>query len=929
MTRLGVFVTALVALGAVLAGSTADAQESGNISGVVKDALRDQPLAGVQVLIDGGRRGDITDSQGRYRVRELRSGWHSIEVRFIGYRPASRDSILVRGGETVVLNVALQATAVELDSLVVTAVQDPILDPFAMASEQRITSADLRQLPVSSLEQALQLQAGVVGESYRGGRVGQQAFLVDGLGLKNQLDASSGPLGLRVPPDMLTEASLTTSGFSARYGQTISGLVNVVTKDGGDRWRGRTAYETDRPFASGNSIGLDRVLFQADGPLGGGVTFAGAFEVNGRIDADPVNAPTPTNPQDPRSTQSGVLPHNSAALWDVVGKIYIPIARRHSARLFGVHSEEQRLLFDPRYKYEPGLSPARRVIGNLVTASFQFVTSPGAKTPVVLDLRSSLYDRDFIRGALVEPVRYEVGALTAQRFRFHGEDIARRQDTTVAGNPIPGLDVPALTDRSPWGVPAFFVGRAPEGSIGWNHYREWRNQLDATIGAGHTSDIYAGAQLINQRVQTFQRIDGYLPVGDSVPPAAAADVSPIQASAYLEGRTRLAEMAFTLGVRWDAFDPRTAVADESIKAQSKLSPRFGFSTVLGLATIVGSYGVFYQAPDFQFLVDAAFDDTTRTGRFRRGNPNLGFERATMFEASVRVRPKPLVALTVNGFVKQLDGLVASVPLGVDPDSSIFGNADFGNVKGLEVIVEREMARGWGASVSYTLQNATATSTSAFLRFRLPSIDPTSGDTIFPGRVEFPLDFDRRHAITLIARGQTPSTIGAKVAGIDLLADWQGSIVYRYESGLPYSRTNMAGDSLVGDPNGSRLPSQSTLDLLLRRSFRIGPQWGGFYLDIRNVLNTRNVIAVRRDTGTPFLDPESIQQMAENAFNQNPFPIPFESPRYRAWADTDGNGLIEGQAELMPLYLGAAEDFVQPLFVYGPPRVARLGFEFLF
>jgi hypothetical protein len=96
-----------------------------------------------------------------------------------------------------------------------------------------------------------------------------------------------------------------------------------------------------------------------------------------------------------------------------------------------------------------------------------------------------------------------------------------------------------------------------------------------------------------------------------------------------------------------------------------------------------------------------------------------------------------------------------------------------------------------------------------------------------------------------------------------------------------------------------------------------------------VLNNRNIIAVRRDTGTPFLDPESIQLMAENAFNQNPFPIPFESPRYRAWADTDGNGRIEGQAELMPLYLGAAEDFVQPLFIYGPPRVARLGFEFLF
>ena len=47
------------------------------------------------------------------------------------------------------------------------------------------------------------------------------------------------------------------------------------------------------------------------------------------------------------------------------------------------------------------------------------------------------------------------------------------------------------------------------------------------------------------------------------------------------------------------------------------------STVLKDATFVASIGRFSQPPDFQYLVDAAFDDTLRTGRFRRGNPNLG------------------------------------------------------------------------------------------------------------------------------------------------------------------------------------------------------------------------------------------------------------------------------------------------------------------
>jgi hypothetical protein len=136
----------------------------------------------------------------------------------------------------------------------VTAPYDGVLDPLATATEQRISEADLRDLPVSTLDVALALSAGSVGTSYRGGRLGQESFILDGLGLKNQLDASSGSLGIVIPPDLLSEASLITNGFSARYGQALSGLVNVVTRDPGESWEGRAAYESDRPFG-GSSIG--------------------------------------------------------------------------------------------------------------------------------------------------------------------------------------------------------------------------------------------------------------------------------------------------------------------------------------------------------------------------------------------------------------------------------------------------------------------------------------------------------------------------------------------------------------------------------------------------------------------------------------------------------------------------------------------------
>src|SRR3954447_2648770 len=175
----------------------------------------------------------MSDTGGIYRVRGIRSGWHSLAARAIGYRSIVRDSVFVQAGGTVTVDFPLETNPLKLEPLVVTAPVDPVLDPLATSTEQKITAADLRDLPVSSLQEALALAAGSVGESYRGGRLGEESFILDGLGIKNQLDASQEGLGVRIPPDALSEASLVTNAFSARYGQAISGLVNVVTKEPG------------------------------------------------------------------------------------------------------------------------------------------------------------------------------------------------------------------------------------------------------------------------------------------------------------------------------------------------------------------------------------------------------------------------------------------------------------------------------------------------------------------------------------------------------------------------------------------------------------------------------------------------------------------------------------------------------------------------
>ena len=127
----------------------------------------------------------------------------------------------------------------------------------------------------------------------------------------------------------------------------------------------------------------------------------------------------------------------------------------------------------------------------------------------------------------------------------------------------------------------------------------------------------------------------------------------------------------------------------------------------------------------------------------------------------------------------------------------------------------------------------------------------------------------------------------------------------------------------------RLPSQTTLDLILRRVFGTGRIRLGLFVDLRNVTNHQNILAVRRDSGEPHAAESQIVAMADAAYQANSQPIPYESQRYRSWADLNRDGLISGRTELLPLYERAARDLTQPLFYFGNPRLVRIGAELFY
>ena len=403
------------------ASAASPPRAEGAIEGRVQEAGTDRSLGAAQVLVDE-RVGAVTDTSGRYRVRAVRTGWHRVAARLIGFRGVVLDSVFVRAGATIRADFELDGQRGGAGA----ARGHRAGRRAARSARHEQRAEDHGRGPSGPAGELAgggdRAERGNGGQSYRGGRIGEESFILDGLGVKNQLDAASGGLGLRIPPDLLGEASLVTNGFSARYGQALSGLVNVVTRDPGDAWEGRAAIETDRPFGGSLDHGLDRAAVRAGGPIAGGVGIVAAIDVAGRLDDDPVNAPPPDNPLDPRAGQPNLLPHNSGEQWNGAAKLVVPVASGAVLRVFGIHSEDQRLLYDNAYKYALDFAPAQRLRGDLVSGHLQLRTDPRSSVPLIVDLRGGRFVREFLRGQLDGTVDYKVGALTGSRFHIVGED---------------------------------------------------------------------------------------------------------------------------------------------------------------------------------------------------------------------------------------------------------------------------------------------------------------------------------------------------------------------------------------------------------------------------------------------------------------------------------------------------------------------------
>jgi outer membrane receptor for ferrienterochelin and colicin len=267
---------------------------TGKIEGIVRDTDTGQVLAGAQVTVEGTRIGNLTNNDGYYFILNIPPGSRNITFSYTGYQQTTISKVTVLAGQTMTVNANLSSTVVELTGITVEAEADPMIPRDNTVTKRRLSSENMEDIPSTVLADMLVLEAGVQsggsgarsrGLILRGGRLGEEAMVVDGMMVRNYTANVMGSSGswhdsfetgtysedatpLEMTVGAVEEVDIITGGFQAEYGNAQSGIINVVTKEGGRQFRGRFRYTTDGQQPRTSDWGYNQLSVNVGGPMG-------------------------------------------------------------------------------------------------------------------------------------------------------------------------------------------------------------------------------------------------------------------------------------------------------------------------------------------------------------------------------------------------------------------------------------------------------------------------------------------------------------------------------------------------------------------------------------------------------------------------------------------------------------------------------------
>ena len=833
---------------ALLAFSAPDVRaQTGKIAGRITDAATGEGLPGVNVLVVGTTNGTASDLDGYFSIIGIRPGTYSVRATYIGYAAQIVENVRVLIDKTTELDFRLSEETIAGEEVVITA-QRPLVQRDLTSSSQSVSAEELRALPVQSFSDVVNLQAGVVEGHFRGGRTGEVAYLVDGIPVNDVYDQS---FAFQVENNAIQEVEIISGTFNAEYGQAQSGVVNIVTKDGGEKYEATfNAYGGD--YLTGDTDLFRGATFSPSGNyevqgslagpvpgLGSRLTFfaSGRFVESegflyGRRVVQPVyaesNARVPVQANGrtvyvPALGDSAFVPMNNGQQATAQLKLTTRLGKNRLS-LSGLVQRDQGRNFDPLFRYNPDGIPT--VYGDSYSGFATYNQVFGSTS--FLDLKLAYFRNGVDEYVYEDPLdpRYP-------------RDAALRELSPSFGFYLGGARMTHFSR-----VTRTFVTRADFTSqLTRQHLVKTGVEFKA-----HTLDLDA-FEVKNNEGTGFQ---------PAIPPAGTPDhvfyqQQPVEGSVYVQDKIELDYMVVNVGVRLDYFDAKTEVpgdftlprtgARRATEAKWQVSPRVGLGYPLSSRGVLHvAYGHFFQMPPFDYLYtnpDYIYDPEEGLGR-AFGYADLEPQQTVAYEIGLQQALTDRIGLTMTAYYKDIRNLlgtrIETIAAGAGEDFQLsrygrYVNRDYGQVKGFILAVEQRPGAGYSVNVDYTFQIARGNASDP--RDRL--IAEQSGAE--PEKQLVPLDWDRRHQLNATL------TVGDAEKRFGLF-----SLIGRLGSGLPY--TPSVADERTGLENSARRPGVATFDLYATRTVNVAGLRPGLFLRVYNLLDARNVTNVYTDTGRP-------------------------------------------------------------------------------
>jgi len=244
------------------------------LKGRVIEAVSNEPMPFVNVIISGTSIGAVTDDNGNFQLKGLKPGFVRVQASFIGYHSALSPEIEISNAKVAFIEISMEKRDAEIEEVTVS------VSPFRKTEESPVSLktigiAEIEKSPGANrdISKVIQSYAGVLSSPsfrndiiIRGGGPSESRFYLDGVEVPNinhfaTQGASGGAVGI-LNADLIREVNYYSGAFPSNRGNALSGVFEFAQVDGNaDNLRFK------------ESLGAAEVSATVDGPLNDKTTF--------------------------------------------------------------------------------------------------------------------------------------------------------------------------------------------------------------------------------------------------------------------------------------------------------------------------------------------------------------------------------------------------------------------------------------------------------------------------------------------------------------------------------------------------------------------------------------------------------------------------------------------------------------------------------